>query len=107
MTWPAIRMEIFLVITLAKSINDGLSGKNLECSSFCKWMFLPVCRVARQDQQLWTVVLHMVRCVRDFLNKSFVIPSLTIQPRLYSRKLLRKEGLQIPTWVAFIAVRIV
>ena len=28
MTWPAIRMEIFFVITLAKSINDGLLGNN-------------------------------------------------------------------------------
>ena len=66
-------------------------------------MFQPVRRVSRQNQQLWTVVLHMVRCIRDFLKKIF-IPSFTIHP---TKMVELKRRIHIPTCVAFMAVRIV
>ena len=90
MTWPAIKMEIFLVITLAKSINEGLLGKNSDCESVF-FMFQPVGRVSRQNQQLWPVILHMVRCIRDFL-KTFVDPFIPHPTMMEKLNILGIEG---------------
>ena len=60
-------------------------------------------RVSGQNQQLWTVVLHMVRCICDFL-KTFVY-STHFPSKMVKLKVVGK--IQIPTCVAFMAVRIV
>ena len=69
-------------------------------------MFLPVGRVSGQNQQLWTVVLHMVRCIRDFL-KTFVYPFIPYPTKMVELNVVGKRRIDIPTCVAFMAVRIV